>query len=299
MTNKMSHLNTLRFIVNHPLNRRKPVAALIRFLRWQLGSRLINGDIVFPWINGAKVIVRNGETGFTQNIYCGLHEFSEMAYLLHALRPEDLFVDVGANIGSYTILAGASVGAKVICFEPVPSTYERLITNIKLNLLEETVRPVNMGISNEIGTLLFTNDQDTMNHVISASESSDCVEVKVDKLDKLIEDDDPSILKIDVEGYETRVLEGAEIALTKESLHSIMIELNGSGGRYGFDETKIIQSLCEHGFLPYEYDPFNRSFHSLTTKNHSSSNTLFIRNLKDQENRIRSSPKYSIHGTEF
>jgi hypothetical protein len=138
-----------------------------------------------------------------------------------------------------------------------------------------------------------------MNHVITASEASGYVEVKVSKLDSLLEDEDPSILKIDVEGFETRVLEGAERTLKKESLHSIIIELNGSGSRYGFDETKIVDFLCEYGFLPYDYDPFARSFKSLTTKNHSSSNTLFIRNLKDQENRVRSSPKYSIHGTEF
>jgi FkbM family methyltransferase len=275
------------------------MAALIRFLRWQIGSRLIARDIVVPWINGAKMVVRNGETGFTQNIYCGLHEFSEMAYLLHGLRPEDLFVDVGANIGSYTILAGVSVGARVICFEPVPSTYDRLVTNLSINLLEETVKPANIGISNEIGTLLFTNDLDTLNHVVTASESSGCVEVTVSKLDNLLEDEDPSILKIDVEGFETRVIEGAERTLKKESLHSIIVELNGSGSRYGFDETKIFESLCEYGFLPYDYDPFTRSFELLTTKNHSSSNTLFIRNLKDRENRVRSSPKYSIHGTEF
>lgn len=44
-----------------------------------------------------------------------------MALVLHLLRPTDLFIDVGANIGSYTILAGAAVGAKYLSYEPIPS----------------------------------------------------------------------------------------------------------------------------------------------------------------------------------
>ena len=47
-----------------------------------------------------------GMTGATGNVYCGLHEFEDMALVLHALRPRDLFVDVGANVGSYTVLGG-------------------------------------------------------------------------------------------------------------------------------------------------------------------------------------------------
>lgn len=56
-------------------------------------------------------------TGATGNIYVGLHEFEDMAFLLHVLRRTDLFVDVGANIGSYTILAGGAAGAKLLLNE--------------------------------------------------------------------------------------------------------------------------------------------------------------------------------------
>ena len=62
-------------------------------------------------------------TGATGNIYTGLHEFEDMMFLLHLLRPGDIFVDAGANIGSYTVLASAVVGAKSISFEPVPPLF--------------------------------------------------------------------------------------------------------------------------------------------------------------------------------
>jgi hypothetical protein len=57
----------------------------------------------------------------TGNLYAGLHEFSEMGFLLHLLRQNDLFVDVGANLGSYTVLASAVCQARNIAFEPVPA----------------------------------------------------------------------------------------------------------------------------------------------------------------------------------
>ncbi len=69
-------------------------------------------------------------TGATGNIYAGLHEFDDMAFFLHLLRPEDMFADVGSNIGSYTILASGVVGAKSVAFEPVAfnlSFFEQVI----------------------------------------------------------------------------------------------------------------------------------------------------------------------------
>src|SRR6188768_213885 len=101
----MSLSQTLRFIADHPLNRQHKSAALLRFLKWQIGIRLLPGRVVYDWINGTSFIVQRGETGLTGNLYCGLHEFSDMAFVLHAVGAGDLFVDVGANVGSYTLLA--------------------------------------------------------------------------------------------------------------------------------------------------------------------------------------------------
>lgn len=72
-------------------------------------------------------------TGATGNIYTGLHEFIDMAFCLHLLRPGDLFIDVGANVGSYTILASKVVGANSFTLEPVPETFKRLKRNININ----------------------------------------------------------------------------------------------------------------------------------------------------------------------
>ena len=63
----------------------------------------------------------------TGNIYCGLAKFADMAFVLHVLRAGDLFVDIGANAGAYTLLASSVTGAKTTCFEPAPATYARLL----------------------------------------------------------------------------------------------------------------------------------------------------------------------------
>lgn len=211
----MSLINTIQFITDHPLNRDQRISSIIRFIKWQVGSRLVPGAIVYDWINGSKFLVKTGETGLTGNIYTGLHEFPDMDFLLHFLRGEDLLVDIGANVGSYTILACSSVGARGVAFEPVPCTYKRLVENMHLNHLNEKVKCVNKGVGDQIGSIAFTSDSDTTNHALASGEQcKDAVNVDVITLDTALDDELPSLIKIDVEGYETPVLEGASKTLT-------------------------------------------------------------------------------------
>ena len=111
------------FLLSHPLNKRHKFAALIRYVRWQLGSRLVPGIVVFNYINDTRLLAKPGMDAATLNIYTGLYEFEDMSFVLHCLRKDDMFIDIGANIGCYTVLAGSAVGANCISIEPIPSTY--------------------------------------------------------------------------------------------------------------------------------------------------------------------------------
>jgi FkbM family methyltransferase len=296
----MSLLSTLRFITSHPLNKDRKAQALLRFLHWQVASRLMPGPVVFEWIRGTRFLVRRGETGMTQNLYCGLHEFDDMAYVLHVLRSDDLFVDAGANAGSYTLLACGVQGARGYCFEPIPSTYRRLLDNLAINSLLDHVTALNIGLSNQDGHLSFTSREDTVNHVLGDGESvEEALTVPVRTLDSVLSTESPTMIKIDVEGYEDPLLRGAEATLNKPSLHSILIELNGSGVRYGFDENRIIGKLGDHGFLPYSYSPLIRELRPLHGKNITSGNTLFLRNEDAIRERIRSAPPIQLLSREF
>jgi FkbM family methyltransferase len=296
----MSLLNVLRFVADHPLNRGDKLASLLRFARWQLGMRLISGAVAFEWMHGARFLVKRGETGLTGNVYAGLQEFADMAFVLHVLRHDDLFVDVGANAGSYTILAGSVIGSSGWAFEPVPSTYRRLMDNVLLNRLETRVRCLNIGIGRKQDKISFTADADTVNHALAEGEDcSNTVDVEILTLDALLTISRPCLIKIDVEGFETPVLEGASAVLRSPALHSVIMELNGSGQRYGYDDDKILETMSEFGFRTYSYEPFSRTLVDLHGQHLTEGNTLFVRDAAFVTDRIRSSLRFKVRGREL
>jgi len=291
-------VETLGFIVRHPLNRAHKVRALLGFLKWQVGSRLVNGPVVYSWVNGSRMIVHAGDDGLTGNIYCGLHEFAEMAYLLHVVTPDDLFVDVGANAGAYTVLACAVRGARGCCLEPVPSTFVRLMDTLSINGLSGRVEALNVGASDAEGELWFTSDENCTNHVVPAGERRDGdVQVKVRPLDAVLADRRPSVLKIDVEGFETFVLAGASATLRQPSLHSVIMELNGSVKRYGLGEDAILKTMAGYGFEACSYEPFSRMLTPLGDVRSRSSNTVFVRDVPQTERRLKASPPIAVGRT--
>jgi FkbM family methyltransferase len=223
-----------------------------------------------------------------------------MAFVLHVLTAHDVFVDIGANLGSYTILACAAKGARGFCFEPVPATYGRLLDNIAINNLSSTVVALNIGLSDAEGELNFTADRSSGNHVIAKDEASaNPVRVPVRTLDSILLEESPSLLKIDVEGFETPILDGAKATLGKSSLHSVIMELNGSGNRYGFDEDNILRKMEGYGFSPYAYEPFSRQLRPLEGKSKTGPNTLFLRNESHIRERIAQASRIRIGSTEF
>lgn len=296
----MSLISLAKVLFFHPVTRDQKLRSASRFLKWQIGSRLVNNEIVYEWINGAKFKVRTGETGLTGNIYAGLHEFPDMSFLLHLLRKGDFFVDVGANVGSYTLLACAAIGARGCAFEPVPDTYKRLVDNVRLNNIEDNVICINKGVGSKIGTLSFTCDADTMNHAMAPDESSDnSTQVDVVTLDSTLSNDVPVLIKIDVEGFESNVLDGASNILSNPDLQCVIMELNGCGNRYGFNEDDILNKMVSHGFSTYSYNPFLRELNSIDGKNNHSGNTIFVKDINFVNDRVKSAEKILIHGKEI
>lgn len=288
----MSLVSLLKFITNHPLNRNHKIKAISRFAKWQINTRLNPYPVVYSYTDKTKLIIQRSMTGATGNLYCGLHEFNDMGFLLHFLRRDDLFVDIGANIGSYTILAAGHVGASVVSVEPVPKTFEHLRNNISINQVANKVVAYNLALGNEKGQISFTSTLDTMNHVATASESN-TIQVPVDTLDAIMEKEkEPVLLKIDVEGFETNVLKGASQTLSKENLKAIIIELNGSGAKYGYDERLLHEKLLENNYHPYQYNPFERELTAIDT--FGTHNTIYIKDPAFVRERVKDADKLKI-----
>lgn len=296
----MAMLSNLQYILKHPLNRGRRLATLIRVAKWQLASRLSNKPQLFSWINGAKFWARNGETGITGNIYTGLHEFNDMSFLLHFLRADDFFADIGANVGSYSLLAGASIGTDGVAVEPVPSTHERLIQNISINQLEQKFRTPNIGVSHKVGKLNFTIGQDTVNHVVhSQTQSTPTISVPVTTLDDLLFERCPNLMKIDVEGYEAYVLSGGSKTLSNKRLNAVIMEVNESGSSYGKDDSDLFKTMSSYGFSPYQYQPETRCLTLLKDRSPSASNVIFVKDEEYVRNRLRTASAFQLFGREI
>jgi len=282
---------TVRFILNHPMNRPNRIGALGRFVRWQVSSRLMSGLIAFPFVEDTQLVAKRGMTGATGNWYCGLHEVEDMGFLLHLLRPGEFFLDVGANVGSYTVIAAGAVGARAMAVEPVPSTFAHLSRNIVLNGLSSLASMKCLGLSDHAGTVRFTRDLDTVNHVLADNEQLPSIEVPITTLDELIGEEVPILIKIDVEGHELSVLKGAERTLNASALLAVVMEINGSGARYGISDATLVDQMKSHGFKPYAYDPFERR---LLDASLAGGNTIFVRDSKQVEERVRSARRYRL-----
>ncbi len=288
-------------LLSHPLNRRHKVRALRRFVAWQVASRLVPGKIAWPFVDNTRLLVRRGMTGATGNIYCGLHEFEEMALVLHALRPDDVFVDVGANVGSYTLLAAGVVGARTISFEPSPVTYEHLLDHVKLNRLDQKVTAHNCALGAKPGQLRFTSGLDTQNHVAVDADrgTGAAIEVPVKRLSDVLETlAATTLIKIDVEGFETEVIAGAEALLRSDRLLGVIMELNGSGSRYGFDDAAVHQKMIEYGFTACRYIPLERRLQTLLSSD-TRQNTVYVKDMAEMERRIQSARQYTVLGNVF
>lgn len=289
---------TFGFIFSHPLGKKHPIKSLSRFALWQLQCLLFPSKLsIKDFLPPVKYYAYKGLTGITGNIYTGLHEFEDMAFLLHFLMPQDYFIDIGANVGSYTLLASGICGAKSTAIEPIQSTFELLNKNVLLNNLQNKVVLYNAGAGAALGNLVFTTDQDTTNHVIIDDKQlleGNIINVPILTIDTLIIPNTPSLIKIDVEGFETEVLKGMSATLRNPALKAIIIELNGSGERYGFNDMQIHELLLANDFNSYSYNPFKRL---LTAMNgFGSTNTIYCRDLEFINERIKNAKAIKLMG---
>ena len=268
---------------------------MFNFIFWQITQTIFPEERVVKFIGGAKMLVKKNDTGVTGNIYVGVQDFEEISFALHILREGDIFIDIGANVGFYSVIMSKIKRARVFAFEPIPSTFQKFKKNIELNSLQKLIFPYNMAIGASFGSLNMTSNLDTVNHVqFSSGYMGENISVDVAPLDSFLSEFplSTSIIKIDVEGFETEVIKGMPKILASPQLKAIIIELNGSGGRYGFDELLIHQKLIEYSFSPYKYDPFRRQLVQLNS--YGENNTIYLRDLEFVFDRIKSSEPFRV-----
>ncbi len=281
---------TLRSIAQHPLTGKSKAAAMWNFCASQVAVRMVPGDTCVTFPNETRLLISPRMKGAAHFITPGLCEFEEMSFVMHFLRPEDLFVDVGANVGAYTVLASGVVGARSISFEPSASTYEFLQRNVQLNGLSGRVTTHNVALGSEHGTARFTENLGTENHLISNGDESGTREVRVESLDATLAGSKPTLLKIDVEGFETKVLSGARHTLREPSLQAFIVERSNIGATFGFDEDKLHGEIRALGFIPCVYAPLPRTLTRLPDD--ALGNIIYVRDFAEAQRRLKDAAPY-------
>jgi FkbM family methyltransferase len=176
--------------------------------------------------------------------------FQDLHFLAGLADEGDTVVDVGANVGLFTLLSSRAVGhsGRVISFEPDPTTFRYLESNLQLNSMKN-VQAHDVALSDVAGTGLLTQGtQDTMNRLITnESESGNAIPVRAITLDSLQLDGTVRTLKVDAEGFDLHVLRGA--AKTLPNIVNIMVECsdrqltsNGASSR------ALVELLLDSGF---------------------------------------------------
>ena len=281
-------LETYRQVIQHPANRHRKMQAALDYLRWNFGKRILEAEYILPLIEHARIIVSERQNYATLTYVNGLWDFPEMMFLLHFLRPGDLFADIGANVGGYTILASAVAGAKSLSFEPVPVTYTELIRNLRLNEISDLVEPHRCGLGSEAASMRMTATLGGMNHIVTEQTRGETVDIEVVRFDDVLAGRSCNLVKMDAEGYEREIIIGAGRALADPSLHGIIAEFNGSGLRYGHSDERVHAAISEFGFKPARYDPERRALNVLEGFDPARMNTLYVRPSDYLLDRLRS-----------
>jgi FkbM family methyltransferase len=240
----------LKFVWNHPANEGARARALARAVRFQASSRLLGRRSLARLGERSSVWVDLHRKGASKIVYANPPDHPEMLVWQQVLQPGDLFVDVGANIGSYAIWA-ADLGAEVIALEPAGDTFGLLRENVALN--GYPVKTIQAAAGAASGTVRFTTGQDTVNRM----DPDGSVETTMVTIDSVIGNRVVAGMKVDVEGSEIEVLRGCERALSEHRIGLIQLEWNtASLSAVGTDRLPVAQQLARHGYALYRPDPY-------------------------------------------
>ena len=288
---------SMRCLSAHPLARSTPLRSLLGYLRWQFRARLGRPPFLVPFVDDTQVEVERGG-GSSLAAFLPLHEYDEMRFLLLALRPGDLLVDVGANVGLHTLLA-AACGADVIALEPLPAARAMLERNVARNGLNGRVTVLAAGAAAVRGELTFTDGPSCLNHVVGPGEAPGVPvrKVPVVPLDEVVPDGRPGMmLKIAVEGFEAEVLRGATRLLADPALRAVIVETQGYDARYG-RPGEVLRLLTDAGFVAVHLEPGGRTL-TAATPGAPSANTILVRReaMADLQARITSALRRRVLG---
>lgn len=176
-------------------------------------------------------------------------ERDEERWIEKCVGPGDTVIDIGANIGTFSLKASKLVGnsGKVVSFEAHPNTAAILERNVALNDSNNII-VIRAAVGERNGEVFFSDESnDDINHISERSQGTKVTLKKLDDISELKEADQISCIKIDVEGYELPVLKGAESTLYKTQ-YVIFEVYEPNCRRFGYQREDLMNWFTSRGF---------------------------------------------------
>jgi len=239
------------------------------FLNWpfEKGKGLLM-KIFFPYLRrkNFRFELQNGVTIPGQPIdeyitkWMFIHGYQkelEFAMTHSLIRNGDVILDIGANMGLWSMIPAAIHGPKIKihAFEPVPELFHKLIENIKENKIDSSYITYNIALSETDGELIFNRDNNNsgMGYISSVADPSfDQIKIQSKVLSDIRKNhriDKVDFVKIDVEGAELQVLRGDKNLFMNDHAPLLTIEvIDENQKRFGHSSNELIQQLIDWGY---------------------------------------------------
>ncbi len=237
----------VRELWTHPANEGRQLRQLTTALSFELAARAFHHRRIVTLGNSSRLWATVPHYSSVLVLQRNPPNWNEMLAWRRQLRPGSVFVDVGANIGVYTLWAAES-GAHVIAIEPDRDAFSCLQENLSLNNYDVT--PLPLALSDRPGELRLTRARDSsLNHLVFGDGPASTQTVAVDTLDNVLGERTADGVKIDVEGSERLVLEGSQRCLGDHRIRMLQVEWNEMSQRMlAEDRSPIADLLRDHGY---------------------------------------------------
>lgn len=249
--------NIIRQTWTHPSNADHRVRSLGKTLGWQVEKRMRNVPRDQPFYGFVLRCYPDSQSASNVMYFTERYDPDEMGFMEAYLRPGDWFVDVGANIGTYSLLARSLVGptGRVDGFEPHPVAAGRFEENVERNHLDN-VFVYRAALASEEGMIEFLDAADVSNRVTTERDfDRRKVTVAAVRLDNALADGRYAMGKIDVEGFETTALTGASERLAAADPPIWQVEmLDHQLRKAGSSRRDLVELLDSYGYGLAELD---------------------------------------------
>lgn len=185
------------------------------------------------------------------------YEKAESDMMEALVQDGDNFLDIGANIGWYSLrIAAAQRNTQVFCFEPLPKTWKQLLANLAVNNISN-IKPHNFGFSNKAGSFPFYYYPEGSGNASAANLSGrddvEVVECQVQTLDQFSADNGTRVdfIKCDVEGAELLVFQGGRQTIARDLPIVFSEILRKWSAKFNYDPNEIFQLFHGLGYRSF------------------------------------------------